>query len=298
MTKQDVLVRFIFDNIPIRGEYIHLDDTYQTIIKQHAYPEPISRILGEALAVAGLLSASIKFNGRLTVQFQGKGKLRLLLAQCNQDLQMRGLVKWDGELSYAELMEAFNDGVLVIMLDSNNQKNRYQGIVSWRGNSIAESIEGYFKESEQLATKLWLSVSSTSAVGLLLQAMPATSEAPVFESEIIDSHWSHVTGLAEQIEPDDLLKLSYPDLLIQTYPNDEIRVFPETPTMFHCACTRKRGEDAIYILGKEEAELELKDKQTIVVTCDFCNREYVFDRVDVAEIFTGRQAPPTDSHVH
>lgn len=298
MANNDALIRFIFDNIPIRGEYIHLDDSFQTIIQQHAYPPPISRLLGEALAVAGLLSASIKFNGRLTVQFQGKGKLKFLLAQCNNQLQMRGLVKWEGELSYGELMDAFNDGVLVIMLDSNNQKNRYQGIVSWRGNSLAESIEGYFKESEQLATKLWLSVSDKSAVGLLLQAMPGASDAPAFENEIIGSHWSRMTGLAEQMQLDDLLTLDYAKLLTQLYPEDPIRVFPAMPVMFHCTCTRKRGEDAIYVLGKEEAEAELKDKQTIIVTCDFCNKEYVFDRVDVAEIFVGRQAPPSDSHLH
>lgn len=300
MSNQDVLIRFIFDKIPVRGEYVNINNSFQTIVQQHAYPPPISQLLGEALAVAALLSASIKFDGRLTVQFQGKGKLKFLLAQCNNQLQMRGLVKWEGELSYSELMDSFNDGVLVIMLDSNNQKNRYQGIVSWRGNSLVESIEGYFKESEQLATKLWLAVNETSAVGLLLQAMPGTSDVNIIEKEIIDSHWSRVTGLAEQLEADSLLSVSHETLLTNLYPEDEIRVFPSMPITFHCACTRKRGEDAIYILGKAEAEAELKDKQTIVVTCDFCNKEYVFDRVDVAEIFISRQkqTPPSDTHLH
>ena len=298
MANQDALIRFMFDKMPVRGEYIHLQESFQTIIQQHAYPPSISRLLGEALVAVGLLSASIKFNGRLTVQFQGKGRLKFLLAQCNNQLQMRGLVKWEGELSYDELMDAFADGILVIMLDSNDQKNRYQGIVSWRGHSLAESLEGYFKESEQLATKLWLSVNDTTAVGLLLQAMPGSSDAPAFENEIIGSHWSRATGLAEQIQPDDLLTLDYTELLTKVYPHDEIRVFPPAPVMFHCTCTRKRGEDAIYILGKEEAEAELNDKQMITVTCDFCNKEYVFDRVDVAEIFIGRQVPPTDTHLH
>lgn len=297
MTDKDTLHRFIFDKVPVRGEYVCLEESFQAIIHQHAYPPAISRLLGEALAVAALLSASIKFNGRLSVQFRGKGKLKFLLAQCDNQLQIRGLVKWEGELSYQELMESFNDGMLVIMLDSGNLKNRYQGIVAWQGNSLVESLEGYFRESEQLATKIWLSVNDQTAAGLLLQTMPAGSDMPVLEKEIIHSHWHRVAGLTEQVSADNLMSLGYEKLLKTLYPNDDIRVFPGAPVKFNCTCTRKRGEDAIFILGQQEAEAELKDKQTLVVTCDFCNREYIFDRVDVAKIFAEHK-PPSDSHLH
>src|SRR5438093_10310945 len=122
MTNKDLLQRFIFDRLPIRGEFIHLQESYQTIINQHPYSQPIRKLLGEALCVAGLLSAIIKFNGRLTVQFRGKGKLKLLLAQCDHNFQMRGLVKYDSEMTYDDLMASFNEGVLVIMLDSGTNK--------------------------------------------------------------------------------------------------------------------------------------------------------------------------------
>lgn len=297
MTDKDTLQRFIFDKVPVRGEYVHLDESFRTIIHQHAYPPVISRLLGEALVVSALLTASIKFEGRLTVQFRGKGKLKLLLAQCDSKLQMRGLVQCEGNLTYEELMHSFNEGVLVVMLDSDNQKNRYQGMVAWRGNSLAESIEGYFKESEQLATKIWLAVNETSATGLLLQAMPTNGGAQPLEKEIIDSHWHRLTGLTEEMRPQDLLTLDYPTLLTKLYPDDEMRVFSGAPVKFYCSCTRKRGEDAIVILGEKEAEEELNEKQTIVVTCDFCNKEYVFDRVDVAKIFADHK-PPSDIHLH
>src|SRR5580692_2373011 len=117
MKDNDSLQRFIFEQMPVRGEYIKLAHSYRTIINQHPYPPPIRKLLGEALCVAGLLSAIIKFDGRLTVQFRGKGKLKLLLAQCDNKFHMRGLVKWEGDLPYEDLMESFNDGVLVIMLD-------------------------------------------------------------------------------------------------------------------------------------------------------------------------------------
>src|SRR5207244_419684 len=112
----------------------------------------------------------------LTVQFRGKGKLKLLLAQCDSEFQIRGLAKWEGELTYNDLMDSFNHGVLVIMLDSGPHKSRYQGIVSWRGNSLVESIEGYFRDSEQLSTKIWLTVNKRTAAGFLLQVIPGTEK--------------------------------------------------------------------------------------------------------------------------
>lgn len=299
MLIKDTLQRFIFEKAPVRGEYIHLQESFQTIVNQHAYPPALRQLLGEALCVAGLLSAIIKFNGRLTVQFRGKGKLKLLLAQCDNHFHLRGLAKWDGEMSYEDLMEAFNDGVLVIMLDAGPNKNRYQGMVAWRGNSLVESIEGYFRESEQLATKIWLSVSDTSAVGFLLQVVPATSGGVVgIEKDIINPHWDRITKLTSHLYPVDLLSMDCQSILRMLYPEEEIRLFPSVSVSFGCTCSRKRGADAILVLGREEAEAELKDKQSIVVTCDFCNKEYIFDRVDVAKIFENKDIPPADTHLH
>lgn len=299
MSTQDKLQRFIFDKSPVRGEFIHLDQSFQTIVNQHDYPLPIRQLLGEALCVAGLLSAIIKFNGRLTVQFRGKGKLKLLLAQCDNHFHLRGLVKWDGDIDHATLMEAFNDGVLVIMIDGGPSKTRYQGIVAWRGNSLTESIEGYFKESEQLATKIWLSVNETSAVGLLLQVVPSkSSNLRGVEKEIIEPHWHRIQHLSSSLCSVDMLQVNFENLLMQLYPEEEIRLFPAVDVKFGCTCSRKRGADAIQILGREEAEQELKDKQSIVVTCDFCNKEYIFDRVDVAGIFESNDGSGNTPHLH
>ncbi|RDI46035.1 Hsp33 family molecular chaperone HslO [Aquicella lusitana] len=299
MSTKDLLHRFIFDKAPVRGEFICLEESFRTIIHQHAYPQPIRHLLGEALCVAGLLSAIIKFNGRLTVQFRGKGKLKLLLAQCDNQFRMRALAKWDGDLSYEDLMEAFNEGVLVIMLDSGLNKNRYQGIVAWRGNSLAESIEGYFRESEQLATKIWLAVDERRATGFLLQVVPAADkDATSIEKAVISPNWDRITKQAAQLDSSTLLYNDYPLLLQNLFPEEEIRIFPSIPASFHCSCSRKRGEDAILLLGREEAEAELQNNRTIVVTCDFCNQEYVFDAVDVARIFENKDRPPSDIQLH
>lgn len=290
MLIKDSLQRFIFDKAPVRGEFIHLQESFQTIVNQHAYPKPIRKLLGEALCVAGLLTAILKFSGRLTVQFQGKGNLKLMLAQCDHQFNLRGLVKWDGDLSYEDLMSSINEGVLVITLDGGAKKNSYQGIVPWRGNSLVESIEGYFRDSEQLATRIWLEVDDVSAGGFLLQIIP--------DNKNDKSEWERITGLTSGLNQINMLKLDHETLLKMLYPEDDIRLFDEVNVSFGCTCSRKRSGDAIKLLGKEEAEAELKDKQSIVVTCDFCNREYVFDRVDVAQLFEDDTPPPTDIHLH
>lgn len=296
MTVKDSLQRFIFEQMPVRGEYIQLVDSYQTIVDQHAYPPPIRKLLGEALCVAGLLSAIIKFDGRLTVQFRGTSALKLLLAQSDNEFHLRGLVKWEGELSYEELMQSMNDGVLIITLDMGENKNRYQGIVSWRGNSLRESIEGYFRDSEQLATRLWLAIDDKQAAGFLMQIIPGASKDEASSSEEdIKTHWDYVNNQAKGLSENLLLNTEFSTLIQTIFPHDDVRVFKPVPVSFKCTCSRKNGADAIRILGQKEAEEELKDHNTIVVTCDFCNKEYIFDRDDVKHIFENTKR---DSELH
>lgn len=299
MTK-DLLQRFIFENEPVRGEYIKLENSFQEVLSKHDYPPAVKQILGEGLCAAALLSAIIKFQGKLTVQFRGKGKLKLLLAQCDDKYRLRGLAKYDGDLSYEELMSAFQEGVLMIMLDSGVKGQRYQGVVEWQGNSLSESIQGYFRNSEQLATKIWLKSDEESAVGFLLQVIPiAENNAREMELEIVNPSWQRIIRQTEAADINMVMTAPYPEFLTQLYPDETIRVFDASQVEFYCACTRKRGEEAIALLGREEAEEELKDKQSIVVTCDFCNKEYVFDRADVEAIFDkNRGAPPTDIQLH
>ena len=272
MNNQDFLHRFVFDNEPVRGEYIRLETSLQTILDQHKYPPVLRQLLSEALCVAGLLSAIIKFKGKLTVQFRGTGKLKLLLAQCNQDLQIRGLVKVDGDdLTREALLDSFKEGVLAIMLDGGTQQTRYQGIVPWVGDSLAASVEGYFQISEQLPTKLWLSVSETHAVGLLLQVLPTPEkDATAMAQEIVEPSFSRLTKLTQSVLDDDiLLNLPYENLLKFLYTKDVVRIFDALPVAFSCTCSRKKSAEAIRLIGKEEAEEELKGKNSIVVTCDF-----------------------------
>ncbi len=297
MNNKDILQRFLFDNAPVRGELVRLSESYQTILHQHDYPLLIRQLLGEALVVASLLSATIKFKGRLTVQFQGQGKLKLLLAQCNDAFQLRGLVQYQGEFDSVELLEELRKGILVIMIDPDDNVKRYQGIVGWHGNSLAESIEGYFKNSEQLLTRIWIAVSEDAATGLLLQRMPedqSKTRQDVFPSD--DPGWEHLVHLTDTIKPKELLTLSNEVILQRLYVQEDVRLFDPSPIIFRCTCSVERSENAIRLLSPEEIEEELRDKQAIVVTCEFCNKEYIFDRVDVAKLMR-KDSPPSSDQI-
>lgn len=291
MTKPDSLQRFIFENQPIRGELVNLQESLQTILYQHDYPDVIKKILGEALCVAALLSAVIKFDGRLTVQFRGQGKLKLLLAQCDNNNHMRGLAKFDNDLTENELKESFKDGVLAIILNGDKNKSQYQGVVQWQGDSLAQSIEGYFRDSEQLLTRIWLAVDHRSAAGFMLQVLP---------EEKHESGDQHAKKLMQSmlINEHDLLSKDHVSFLKLYFPEEDIRIFDLMSLSFKCTCSRASGEQAILVIGRDEAEQELQDKQSIVVTCDFCNTEYLFDRVDVATIFETHGKLPPNTHLH
>lgn len=291
MKEENLLSRFIFENASVRGEFIRLRKSYKTILAQHDYPPPIKQLIGEALCVASLLCAIIKFEGRLTVQFQGEGKLKMLLAQCTTEFHVRALAKWDDGITQEELVESFKHGVLMINLDGGENK-KYQGIVSWKGKSLAESIESYFRDSEQLATKVWLKVNKTMAAGLLLQIVPDK------DLEKNKDDWKHILNLTKALDEKDLLELNHEDLLNKLYPEEEIRMLSSHPVMFGCTCFRKKGADAILIMGHHDAEEELKANQVVVVTCDFCNQEYTYDRTAVNLIFDKNSKPNSPTQIH
>lgn len=280
MNDKDLLQRFLFEKSPVRGQIVHLNQSLQTILTQHDYPPHIQQYLGQALVAASLLGATIKYNGRLTIQFRGKGKVKLLLAQCNQDFHLRGLAEWDENLTAEETPDAFQDGVLAILMDPEIEGGRrYQGIVEWKSNSLIESLENYFLQSEQLPTRLWMAVDENGGAGLMLQVMP--KENP----EVYHHDWEHLTILANTITAPELLTLDNEIILKRLFSAEDIRVFEQVPVIFRCHCSVKRGEQAISLLGKDEIEEELRNHQNITVTCEFCNHQYVYDRVDIANIF-------------
>lgn len=289
----DIIQRFLFENNSVRGEWVRLAQSYQTIVQQHAYPPVIQKLIGELLVVTTLLCATIKFKGRLSVQFQGNNKLKLLLAQIDQDFHLRAVAQVLTEVSEAEVVDLLKQGIMVITMDPDDNGKRYQGIVQWQGESLAQSIEGYFRDSEQLATRIWVACNSEVATGLLLQALPKKNDG----MEEFDADWEHLVHLTETITETELLTLDLETILHRLYSEEEIRLFESELVTFRCNCSLKRSENALLLLGRDEVEQELKNNKEVVVTCEFCNKKYVFDKVDVANVFKNIDNPPSSHEI-
>ena len=280
----DTLHRFLFEHAPIRGERVHLDASWRTVMERHDYPPLLRRLMGELTAAAVLLAATLKLQGSLVLQIQGKGAIKLLVVECTGDLQLRATAKWDGELR-GTLPELVGDGRFVIMLDPKNGAQAYQGIVELEGETVAEILQHYMARSEQLETRLWLAADEQGAAGILLQKLPER------EAQDADA-WQRVTHLAGTVRREELLQLPTEELLHRLYHEEDVRLFAAQNVSFHCACTRDKVAAMLRMLGREETESMLAERGSIEIYCEFCNQRYEFDAVDAALIFADSIAIP------
>ncbi len=286
MHLHDNLQRFVFEDTPIRGEIVRLDATYRAVLDRRNYPPVVREVLGEMMAAAALLASTLKFEGKLIMQIQGEGPIKLLMAECTESGAMRALAQWHGEVEPAPLVQLVGGGNFVITIDPEDSRERYQGIVSFTGESVAAALEHYFAQSEQLDTRLWLAADRGHAAGMLLQKLP--------DSQLEDSDaWDRAVHLGSTLTRVELLSLPVQDLLRRLYHEDDIRLFARQPLSFRCSCSRERVEAVLRMLGWEEIESILRERRSVDVDCEFCGAHYEFDLVDAAQLFT--TPPPADT---
>ena len=290
--------RFVFEHYPIRGHLVHLDAAWRALIEHRAYPGPIRDLLGEAVASSLLLAATIKFDGVLSLQLQGDGPVHLLLAQCTSGLGVRGLARHQGsqDESAAQAESAAHDigaligtGNLTVTLETDDGARRYQGIVPIEGARLADSLQVYFQNSEQLPTRLWLHADESGVSGMLLQRLPsgerAGTGASVAAIAAIDDAWRRVQLIGDTLTPKELSTLADVEILHRLFNEDDLRLFEPSPVYFRCRCSRERVAGMLQGLGEAETRSILAERGAVEVRCDFCNRAYVFDAVDVVQLF-------------
>src|SRR6202020_567667 len=205
MHDRDCLHRFVFEHYPIRGHLVHLDAAWRALIEHRDYPDAIRDLLGEAVAAALLLAATIKFDGVLSLQLQSDGAVQLLLAQCTSGLGVRGLARHrapDDESSEHTAEALIGKGNLTVTLETDDGAQRYQGIVPIEGARLADSLQAYFQNSEQLPTRLWLHADANGASGMLLQKLPGTDSSPQIEDA-----WRRVQLIGDTLTPEELRTL-------------------------------------------------------------------------------------------
>jgi molecular chaperone Hsp33 len=291
MPDRDSLRRFIFEQYPIRGHLVHLNAAWRALIEHREYPIAIRDALGEAVAASILLAGTIKFEGVLSLQLQGDGPVHLLLAQCTSGLGVRALARYRdtgsaGEKRIADLIGAGN---LTVTLETDNGAQRYQGIVPITGERLADSLQVYFDQSEQLPTRLWLRADAAGASGMLLQQLPGASD---------EDAWRRVQRIAETLTHEELRTLDDAEILHRLFNAEDVRLFEPSPVYFRCRCSRERVAGMLQGLGEVETRSVLTERGEVEVRCDFCNRAYVFDAVDVAQLFNASVPTERGSSVH
>ncbi|CAM4413469.1 MAG: 33 kDa chaperonin [Legionella sp.] len=279
MKESDTLQRFIFEHANIRGEIVHIEQTYQAIMAQRNYPPMVKNLLGEAIVSCLLLASSIKFEGSLNLQFQGDKRLSLLLVQCDHELNVRAFARFEESLETEDYAKAFLSGQMVMTINQDNQTNSYQSMVPLQSTSMSENLMNYFAQSEQISTRVWLAVNENAAAGMLLQLMPGQDTVQR------EQFWEYAVQLGQTVSEEELLTLDNQTLLYRLYNETEVRVFDSRRTQFQCRCSLEKMRQVINILGEKEAQELLEEQGKIDIRCDFCNQEYLFDAIDVTMLF-------------
>ncbi len=288
----NVLNRYLFEDLSVRGELVQLDDTYQHIISSKEYPTAVQNLLGELLVATSLLTATLKFEGSITLQLQGDGPVSLAVINGDHDQKVRGVARWEGDISDdASLHQLMGKGHLVITI-SPDKGERYQGIVALEGENLAECLEEYFLRSEQLKTKLWFRLGEYNgkphAAGMLLQVMPDGTGS--------EDDFDHLEKLTSTIKDEELFSLEANELLYRLYNQESVQLFEAQPVEFYCGCSRQRSASAIITVEKEEIYDILTKEGTISLHCDYCGTNYSFDENEVTALF--EQAEAENKTVH
>ncbi|SDC13681.1 molecular chaperone Hsp33 [Variovorax sp. CF079] len=323
------LHKFLFDGMPVRGMIVRLTEAWQEILARRAsntstgaYPTPVAELLGEMTAAATLMQANIKFNGALILQIFGDGPVKVAVAEVKPDLSLRATAKVVGELAsdahLPEMVNVSNKGRCAITLDPKDKlpgQQPYQGVVPLHGDSgeklgrLSEVLQHYMLQSEQLDTTLVLAADDKVAAGLLIQRLPVKGEANLEGTAAGDRNqanedqighnedYNRISILASTLTRDELLTLDVETILRRLFWEEKLLRFEPQSGMlgphFACTCGRERVAQMIRGLGVEEAEGILVERGDIEVGCDFCGKQYRFDAVDVAQLFTapGDQLP-------
>ncbi|HAT3953770.1 MULTISPECIES: Hsp33 family molecular chaperone HslO [unclassified Klebsiella] len=292
MTQHDQLHRYLFENYAVRGELVTVSETLEQILAGHSYPQPVKNVLAELLVATSLLTATLKFEGDITVQLQGDGPMTLAVINGNNHQQLRGVARVQGEIpADADLKTLIGNGYLVITI-TPAEGERYQGVVGLEGDTLAACLEDYFQRSEQLPTRLIIrtgeSEGKPAAGGMLLQVMPAqNAQAEDFE---------HLAALTDTIKAEELFTLPANDVLWRLYHEEEVTLYDPQGVEFKCTCSRERCAGALKTLPDEEINSILEEEGEIDMHCDYCGSHYVFNAMDIAEI--RNDASPAEPQVH
>lgn len=289
----DMILPFQVEQADVLGRLVKLGPAVDTILSRHAYPEPVSRLLGEAVALTALLGAALKSDGKFILQATTDGPVDLLVADYDVPGSLRGYARFDADrlakLENDDEASLLGEGHLAMTIDRGLDTERYQGVVSLEGESLTEAADTYFRQSEQLPTFIHLAVArhyrageggegawTWRAGGLLVQKL--TREGGVESLSDFEEDWTRAKTLAETVEDHELLDPMLPPerLLYRLFHEEQVRVYRAIPLQTYCSCSRERVEELLKGFTPEDLADMVVDGE-VWVTCEFCNARYHFD---------------------
>jgi molecular chaperone Hsp33 len=280
----DSLARFLLPGAGVRGVRVHLDDTWAQI-RTHGADQPgaVTELLGEAAAAAALFTGHAKVDGRLSVQLRGEGPLRTLFAECTAAGTLRGIAQVEGDAPLPRDLRALGEGAMLAITVENptgadREPVRYQGLVALESESLAGAFEGYFRQSEQLPTRLLLAADGTRAAGLMLQKLPGDAGD--------DDGWNRAVALFDTLSPAELLDWSPETLLRRLFHEEGVELLGDRPLRFGCSCSRERVASMLQSLGRDEAEAAaVAAGGAARIRCEFCGQQYEFNPGEISTLF-------------
>ena len=294
MREVDRLRRFLFENEPLRGHWVRLEESWAHARVHQSHPPAVTRLLGEAMAATSLLAAALKFRGTLTLQVTGGGALALLIAQATHEQHLRAVAQLRDEMNppaEEDFRALIGDGRLVVTIDRGDGSPPYQGIVPLTGNTLAQCLERYFEDSEQVPTRIVLAADENRAGGILLQKLPTPATTGEAAQGHVQDLWEEAALLLGTVSARELLDSEIAPLLQQVYAAHDLRLFDADAVRFQCRCDEERVASLLQSLGEAEVRSVLEEQGMVTVTCEFCQRPYRFDAIDVEQLFATTPRP-------
>jgi len=275
----DYVQRFLFENLDIRGRLVCLTGAWQGMLDRRDYPEDIVSLLGHTTALNVLLGANQKDTGRITLQVQGTGPVKLLVTDCTAELRIRGMASFDDLAGpFSTEREMLGDGRLSVTLEDMKSGQFYQSLVPLEGDTLEQIFQHYLAQSEQVDTWVRLYADAGALCGLLLEKLPG--------ADLRDPDgWNRVTHLANTLTLDETRDIQPYSLLTRVFPEELMRVFRLHPVEYHCPYDEDKVKAMLRALGREEVESILAEKGEVLIRNEMCGHEYRFDASQIARIF-------------
>ena len=276
-SSNDDSYRFLFKDADIRGETVTLEHVLTDLLAAHDYGAGIQRLLGEFAAATVVISNNLKFDGRVVLQGRSDGPVSLIMLECSSDGEVRGLARGELDVPEGPLSSHLPQGVLTLTVEPDIGQ-RYQGIIAVQRDELADVLSDYFEQSEQLATKFWLSTRNGASAALMLQQLP--SQLVADDDERLDQ-WVTLCALADTLSTDELIDSETDTLLYQLFNEWTVHRFEPKRIKFACNCSRERSLNAIRLLPNHEITELFEEQKTVTMNCEMCGESYDFSCDDV-----------------